>query len=38
MDKRWFALVDCLEDVSNYWSYGRNMFTQPTYNTYVPTR
>jgi hypothetical protein len=38
MDREWYKLVDCLEDVSDFWSYGRDFTTMPTYNTYMPTR
>lgn len=38
LDKEWYKLVDCLEEVSNFWSYGRDWATMPTYNTYMPTR
>jgi hypothetical protein len=38
LDKEWYKVVDCLESVTNYWSYGRDWGTMPTYNTYMPTR
>ena len=38
LDKEWYKVVDCLESVTNYWSYGRDWATMPTYNTYMPTR
>jgi len=38
MDGSWFKLVDALEEVTNFWSYGRNFTDMPTYNTYVPTK
>lgn len=38
LDKQWYKLVDALEEVTNYWSFGRDFTTMPTYNTYVPTR
>jgi hypothetical protein len=38
LDKEWYKLVDCLEEVSNFWSYGRDWATMPAYNTYMPTR
>jgi hypothetical protein len=38
LDRTWYKLVDCLEEVSNYWSYGRDFTTMPTYNLYIPTR
>jgi len=33
-----YKLVDALEDVTDYWSFGRNFTTMPTYNVYIPTR
>ena len=38
LSKDWYKLVDALEDVTNFWSFGRNHHTMPSYNTYVPTR
>lgn len=38
LDRRWYKLVDALEEVTNFWSYGRDFTTMPTYNTYMPTR
>lgn len=38
MDREWFSLVECLEDVTDFWGYGRDFATMPTYNTYMPTR
>ena len=38
LDKEWYKLVDCLEEVTNFWSYGRDFATVPTYNVYMPTR
>ena len=38
MDKSWFKLVDALEEVTNFWSYGREMFRAPATNVYLPTR
>lgn len=38
LDHKWYKLVDCLEDVSNYWSFGRNYTSMPTYNTFMPMR
>jgi len=38
LNKEWYKLVDCLEDVTNFWSYGRDLVTMPTYNTYMPTK
>lgn len=38
LDRTWYKLVDCLEEQTNFWSYGRDFTTMPTYNTYVPTR
>ena len=38
MDRTWYKLVDALEDVTNFWSFGRDFTTMPTYNVYVPTR
>jgi hypothetical protein len=36
--REWYSLVDCLEDVSNFWTYGKDMVTYPSYNIYVPTK
>ena len=38
MDKSWYKLVDCLEEVTNFWSFGRDFTTMPTYNVYMPTK
>ena len=38
LDSEWYKLVDCLEEVTNFWVYGRDFTTMPTYNTYMPTR
>lgn len=38
LDRRWYKLVDALEDVSDYWTYGRDFASMPTYNVYVPTK
>lgn len=38
LNKEWYSLVECLEDVCNFWSYGRNFATMPTYNTFMPTK
>jgi len=38
LDKTWYKLVDALEEVTNFWSYGRDLTTMPTYNTYMPSR
>jgi hypothetical protein len=38
LDREWYKLVDCLEEVTNFWNYGRDFTTMPTYNTYMPTR
>jgi hypothetical protein len=38
MERTWYKLVDCLEEVTNFWSFGRDFTTMPTYNTYMPTR
>ena len=38
LDRRWYTLVDCLEDVTDFWTYGRDFATMPTYNVYVPTK
>jgi len=38
LDKTWYKLVDALEEVTNFWSFGRDFTTMPTYNVYVPTR
>lgn len=38
MEKSWYKLVDALEEVTNFWSFGRDFTTMPTYNTFVPTR
>lgn len=38
LDKTWYKLVDALEDVTDFWVFGRNYTTMPTYNTYIPTR
>lgn len=38
LDRTWYKLVDALEEVTNFWSYGRDFTTMPTYNIYIPTR
>ena len=38
MDRKIYSKVDALEEVTNFWGYGKSMFTIPTYNVYVPTR
>ncbi len=38
LDREWFKLVDCLEEATNFWSFGRDFATMPTYNTYMPTK
>jgi len=38
LDRTWYKLVDALEEVTNYWSFGRDFTTMPTYGVYVPTR
>jgi len=38
LDREWYKVVDALEEVSNFWSFGRDWTTMPTYNVYVPTR
>jgi hypothetical protein len=38
MDRQWYKLVDALEEVTNFWSYGRDFMSIPTYNVYLPTR
>lgn len=38
LDNTWYKLVDALEEVTNFWSFGRDFTTMPTYNTYVPTK
>lgn len=37
-DREWYKLVDALEEVTNFWSYGRDFTTIPNYNIYIPTR
>jgi hypothetical protein len=38
MDRDTYKVVDALEEVTNFWSYGRNIVDVPVYNTYMPTR
>ena len=38
LEKRWFKLVDCLEEASDWWNYGHDMVTVPFYNVYIPTK
>lgn len=38
MDKRWFTLVECLEEVTDFWNYGHDFTTVPSYNVYMPTK
>lgn len=38
LSKRWYKLVDCLEEATDYWNYGHDYVTMPLYNVYVPTR
>ena len=38
INKEWYKLVDCLEDVTNFWSFGRDLVKMPSYNTYMPTK
>ena len=37
-EKKIFTLVDCLEEVMDLWSYGRNFWDIPTHNLYIPTK
>jgi hypothetical protein len=38
LDKKWFTLVDALDDTIDMWGYGRNMYDFPVHNSYVPVR
>jgi hypothetical protein len=38
LDRTWFKVVDALEEVVDYWQYGRDIVTMPAYNVYMPTR
>jgi hypothetical protein len=38
LDRDWFKLVDALEEMTDYWNFGRNIVDAPTYNAYLPTR
>ena len=38
LDRKWYKLVDALEEVTDFWTYGRDLTTMPTYNSYVPTQ
>ena len=33
-----YKLVDALEEVSDFWMYGKDLTTMPSYNVYVPPR
>lgn len=38
LERDWYKLVDALEEFTDFWNYGRDMFKQPLYNSYVPAR
>ena len=38
LNKSHFTLVEALEETMDSWSVGRNMFTIPNYNTYIPVK
>lgn len=38
MEKRWFKLIDALEETVNFWSYGRDVARAPLHGSYVPVR
>ena len=38
MQRRWFKLVDALEEATDFWNYGHDFVTFPTYNVYMPTK
>ena len=38
LDRQWYTLVECLEEVTDFWSYGKDFTTQPDYNVFMPTK
>lgn len=38
LEKRYYKLIDALEETVNFWSYGRNAAMAPIHGSYVPVR
>jgi len=38
LEKKWFTLIEALDDTIDTWSYGRSMYDFPVHNSYVPVR
>lgn len=38
VQKKIFTLVDCLEEVMDFWTFGRNHWDIPTHNLFIPTK
>lgn len=38
LDRKWYCLVDCLEEVTDFWNYGKDFTTMPDYNVFMPTK
>ena len=38
LNKKWYTLIDALDDTIDMWGYGRNMYDYPVQNSYVPVR
>lgn len=37
LDRTWYKVVDALEECTDFWSFGRNYYLAPNYNSYIPT-
>jgi hypothetical protein len=38
LERKWFTLVDALDDTLDMFAYGRNMFDFSMINTYIPVK
>jgi hypothetical protein len=38
INKKWYTLIEVLDDTIDMWAYGRNMYDFPLHNSYVPVR
>jgi hypothetical protein len=38
LERKWYTLVDALDDTIDMYAYGRSMFDFPVHNTYIPVR
>lgn len=36
MNREWFTLVDALENVTDFWFYGRDFYSIPDIAMYIP--